>query len=83
MKQWWHHHSSKLPEFRSDDYKMKVEDLTGRIPLLLYPLLKWGGHDFSDIEDQFWADSDLRAVESNIAAFAKKVRDGHPDDYAK
>jgi hypothetical protein len=69
MKQWWHHHQDKVPLFSGDD-KARVEDLTGRIPLLLRPLLQWGGQPFRDIEKSFWAHRDLVVVGENVQNFA-------------
>jgi len=58
-----------VPIFEDDD-KARVEDLTGRIPLLLRPLLQWHGGPFRNIEEEFWAHRDLVVVGENVRDFA-------------
>jgi hypothetical protein len=53
-----------------DNNKARVEDLTGRIPLFLRPLLQWHGGLFRDIEEEIWAHRDLVVVGENIWEFA-------------
>jgi len=69
MKWWWFHHKAKAPIVKDDD-KARVEDLTGRIPLLVRPLLEWASKPFHDIEEKFWAHPDLAVVGENIQAFS-------------
>jgi hypothetical protein len=68
MKQWWHHHRDQVPIFEDND-KARVEDLTGCIPLLLCPLLQWGGRPFRNVEEKFWAYRDLIVVGENVQEF--------------
>jgi hypothetical protein len=80
MKAWWQHHQSKTPHFETDADKMRVEDLTGCIPLLLRPFLKWGGRSFCEVENEIWNEPDILAVASNIEYFADKTKKkGGPD----
>ena len=74
MEQWWVHHRDKLPIFEHKSNKDRVEDLTGRIPLLLQPLFEWKGEDFCKIEQQFWLHKDLVVVKQNIYDFANRMK---------
>ena len=47
-----------------------IEDLTGRIPLLLRPLLRFSQQDFHAVENDFWTSPEIAAVEKNIMKFA-------------
>jgi len=59
---------------------MRVEDLTGCIPLLLRPLLKWGGENFRSVEENIYMDYDILAVGRNIRNFANQMkREGDPE----
>ena len=69
MKQWWTNHEKKVPILGDDD-KAKVEDLTGRIPLLLRPLLHFAEKPFDEIKTEFWTHDDLVAVEDNVSEFS-------------
>ena len=73
MNQWWIHHEKKVPIFEADD-KAEVEDLTGRIPLLLRPLLQFSGKPFHEIEQGFLTHKHLVAVRENIVQFAAEKR---------
>lgn len=73
MKQWWGHHEGKLPVFEPESDKDRVEDLTGRIPLLLQPLLGWKGQRFGSIEQQFWHHRELAVVKKNILDFDRRM----------
>ena len=72
MKQWWCHHRGKVPIFEHDD-KARVEDLTGRIPLLLRPLLNFAKKPFHDIEREFGEHRDLATVGVNVRVFAAYI----------
>lgn len=74
MKYWWLHQGTKVPVFEDEADKDRVEDLTGRIPLLLQPLLASKGLAFSKMEDTFWKETDLINVERNITGFADRMR---------
>jgi hypothetical protein len=73
MKAWWHHHDATIPKFETDD-KIRVEDLTGRIPLLLRPLFKYGGKTFCDVEAAIWEEPEITAVRNNISNFANEFK---------
>jgi hypothetical protein len=81
MKQWWRHHHTKIPKFEDEVDRMKVEDLTGCIPLLLGPFLECGGKDFRTVETVIWKHRDLVAVGVNVRDFAKKRSDQNPIMY--
>jgi hypothetical protein len=80
MKQWWCHHRGKVPIFEDDD-KARVEDLTGRIPLLLRPLLNFAKKPFHDIEREFWEHRDLATVGVNVRVFADDKRENECANY--
>jgi hypothetical protein len=73
MKQWWIHHKGKVPIFGGDD-KARVEDLTGRIPLLLCPLVDFAGKPFHEIEQ-------VATVGENVRAFAAQKMENEPQNY--
>ena len=77
MKQWWAHHLANLPIFEHTADKRRVEDLTGCVPLLLRPLLKWNAQKFCDIEQDFLCHPDISAVGENVIAFAARLRRDH------
>jgi hypothetical protein len=80
MKAWWQHHHSKTPHFETDADKKMAEDLTGCIPLLLRPFLKWGGRNFREVEDKIWNERDILEVRMNITRFSNDLRNkGGPD----
>ncbi|KAI9443719.1 hypothetical protein F5148DRAFT_1255992 [Russula earlei] len=74
MKYWWLHHKTKVPIFEDEADRYNVEDLTGRIPLLLRPFLTSDGKVFSAVEQTIWQDKDLVAVRRNIHKFANRMR---------
>lgn len=74
MRHWWLHQQMKVPVFDDEADKDKVEYLTGRIPLLIQPLLASKGLAFSAMEDTFWKETDLINVERNITGFAHRMR---------
>ena len=82
MNQWWIHHKKNVPIFKDDD-KARVEDLTGRIPLLLRPLLQFSGKPFHEIEQGFWRHDDLVAVRKNTLQFAAEKKDNEPQNYER
>jgi hypothetical protein len=73
MTHWWDHHKANLPTFECGE-KARVEDMTGRIPLLLRPLLKFKGKSFRDVESQFWSHPDLEFVGQAVQDYASGVR---------
>lgn len=80
MNQWWIHHNKQVPIFEAGE-KSRVEDLTGRIPLLLRPLLQFAGKPFNEIEQGFWRHDDLAAVRENIMKFSAEKRAKEPENY--
>jgi hypothetical protein len=74
MEQWWVHHRDRLPIFKFQDDKVRVEDLTGCIPLLLRPLLEWKDQDFCKVEQNFWLHKDLTVVKQHISEFAEGMK---------
>lgn len=72
--QWWKHHESMLPKFKDDQKKMEIEHFTGCIPLLLRPLFQFPQQDFDEVEEAFWASSEIVAVEVNIKEFSDDRR---------
>ena len=66
----------KVPILGDRD-KARVEDLTGRIPLLLRALLDFAKRPFKDIEEEIWQHKDLAAVGRHVRQFASaKLKDG-------
>jgi hypothetical protein len=82
MKQWWIHHKEKVPIFGGDD-KARVEDLTGRIPLLLRPLLHFAEKPFHEIDQEFWMHRDLATVGKNVLEFAAEKMENEPQNYER
>lgn len=83
MRHWWYHHEGKVPMIEDDD-KARVEDLTGRIPLLLCPLLEFTGKQFCDIEHEFLEHRDLAVIEKNIReSAAVKIKTETGSNYEK
>jgi hypothetical protein len=75
MQQWWKHHESTLPIFEGRD-KHLIEDITGRIPLLLQPLLGFSGSALGIVQD-FLKHKDIVGVTKNVQEFARDVKDKH------
>lgn len=81
MKQWWINQEKKVP-ILGDDEKAGVEDLTGRIPLLLRPLLHFAEKPFDEIKTEFWMHRDLVAVKENVFEFStQKAKNETPLNY--
>ena len=83
MEAWWGHYRSDVPNFETDADRMEVEELTGRIPLLLRPLLRFGSHNFRTVEDNFWMEPDLLAVGKNIRDFASRTKSKGDPEYER
>ena len=77
MQEWWGHHESRLPNLDERE-KERVEDITGRIPLLLRALLKLGERKdtgstnltapiFKDVE--FLNSAELNAVSTQVTKY--------------
>lgn len=82
MQQWWIHHEKRVPIFGAED-KARVEDLTGRIPLLLRPLLHFANKPFHEIEQEFWTHRDLFIVGKNVLEFAQEKQENEGQNYAE
>jgi hypothetical protein len=54
--------------------EVEVEELTGRIPLLLQPLLRFGQQKYREVEGDFWACPEIDAVRRNIELFSESKR---------
>jgi hypothetical protein len=81
MEQWWHHHMDKLPKFENDEERVEVEELTGRIPLLLRPLLRFGQRKYRAVERRFLSCPEIDAVRKNIMEFSESKRKIGERDY--
>ena len=73
MQIWYMHNKERLP-IMDDDEKAFIEDLTGCVPLLLNPLLEFGGKLFHDVEKAFLAHPDLVSVSAEILKRSRNVR---------
>jgi len=67
MACWWQYHG--FTAF-SDEEKQRVEDLTGRIPLLLNPFVMHHERTLESLEPQIWMDEALESVRTEIINFA-------------
>ena len=72
MKEWWLHHRTQVPNFEDESERIRVQDLTGCIPLLLRPFLGWNGQDYRAVEENIWRSRDLIAVTNNVREFAHR-----------
>ncbi|KAH7922284.1 hypothetical protein BV22DRAFT_1037685 [Leucogyrophana mollusca] len=75
MGHWWTHHHTDLPDLNPED-RGKIEQFTGRLPLLLRPLLDIGSpatRSFKDVELAFWEHPDFLTVKSNVLGFGRKA----------
>jgi hypothetical protein len=80
-KEWWLHHRTQVPNFKDEADKIRVQDLTGCIPLLLRPFLGWNGQDYCAVKENIWHSRDLIAVTNNVQEFARR-KNGDPNtDY--
>jgi hypothetical protein len=61
MSHWWSHKAKDFAAF-SDDDKLRVEDLTGCIPLLLEPFLGHSGMNLDALEPGVWNKDVLASV---------------------
>ena len=61
MSHWWSRNAKDFAAF-SDDDKLRVEDLTGCIPLLLEPFLGHSGMDLEALESGVWKEDILASV---------------------
>jgi len=67
MACWWKYHG--FTAF-SNEEKQRVEDLTGRIPLLLNPFVMHHEKTLEFLEPQIWRDEALESVRREIIDFA-------------
>jgi hypothetical protein len=80
MKQWWVHNTKYLPTLDAEE-KIRLEDLTGCIPLLLRPLFELKDKKFNEIERNILESKDLVNVSINIHNFSG--RSSSMADYEK
>ena len=52
--------------------KQRIEDLTGRIPLLLHSILKRNGATLKFMEPDIWEDEVLASVVMDVLSFVEK-----------
>ena len=83
MEQWWPHHEDKLPKFENDEERVEVEELTGRIPLLLRPLLRFCQQEYRTVERDFWRCPEIVAVRKNIVQFSESKEKVGEREYNK
>lgn len=74
MSWWWKHNIKTIPSVRPDDRKF-IEELTGRVPLLLRPLLRAKERQFIDCRDQYLASEELVHVRSSVLSFLSKKQE--------
>jgi hypothetical protein len=78
MEQWWLYYKDRVPVFEDATEKTRVEDLTGRNPLLLKPLLGFGGKEkFADVEETFWNHPDLVIIRKHVFSFASSMQENN------
>lgn len=73
MNIWWTRHDSHF-EHLSESDKLLIEDLTGRIPLLLGPFLYHGAGLTNLLNHSIWEDDTLASVSRNVRDFADAKR---------
>ncbi len=73
MACWWKYHEFKA---FSDADKERVEDLTGCIPLLLTPFMRYSDKALESIEPHIWDDEVLASVGKETIDFADAQRSG-------
>jgi hypothetical protein len=77
MSHWWLRNAKDFAAF-SDDDKLRVEDLTGRIPLLLEPFLGNSGMNLDALEPGIWNEDVLDLVVKTTYDFGvEKSKDHH------
>lgn len=74
MECWYEHYKNMLPEFSPED-KAKIEDLTGRIPLLLYGLIRgdFHGKPYHDVDEVFFSTEDIMNVVDWAVLFTEQM----------
>jgi hypothetical protein len=72
MECWWTHHAVRFEDFSTME-KQRIEDLTGRIPLLLHPILQHNGDTLKFMEPGIWKDGVLASVITNVLSFVEKT----------
>jgi hypothetical protein len=83
MKQWWHHHESELPIFEDEEDMAVLEELTGRIPLLLRPLLSHAGKPLHEVMDSILEDQDIARIGINIRYFTATIMQESAPSYER
>lgn len=70
MRCWWNHHKANLPTL-SNENRLEVELMTGRLPLLLQALLHFAGRPYDDIKDEFATSRVLQTVRHGAKGFVE------------
>lgn len=75
MECWYEHYKNMLPEFILGD-KAKFEDLTGRVPLLLYGLVRedFHGRPYHDVEKDFLSTKAIVDTLDRAVLFAERMK---------
>ena len=82
MSNWWLRNANAFADFSVDD-KLRVEDLTGCIPLLLEPFLQHPGTNLGALEPGVWKEEVLASVVKTTHDFAvKQSKDPYDKTYA-
>lgn len=83
MKQWWLHHVKQIRLIEDSEDRATIEDLTGRIPLLLRPFLDLGDKPFDDVTTLIRGNRELSIVGANIRRFSAMKRSISSTDYER
>jgi len=84
MREWWKHYKSRLPNLEKHEKEL-VEDITGRVPLLLDALLDLGQRrdtdsagptmpttkNYKEVEIDFLGSPELKRIVAQVEDFAQ------------
>jgi hypothetical protein len=73
MQKWWMLHEKDLPKVDESE-KEYIEDVTGRIPLLLRVLLRLGRQNFEDVKSEFLKSPELSKVPLQVEDHSLKMQ---------
>ena len=77
MSAWWERNERKVPKL-DESNRAWVEELTGRIPLLLKPLSRFVNQEFD--EQKFLSLPELQTVKKNITSFYRQLKRTAPEE---
>ena len=77
MTAWWERNERKVPKL-DESNRVWVEELTGRIPLLLKPLFRFENQEFD--EQKFLCSPELEMVNDNISSFYDLLKRTAPEE---